>query len=205
MNEFPVHSVSKQHKHHSNRVMLVVGLVAIAALALGVLNNFEFGTPSSFQVESALAMNESKPVRIEIPSIGVDAPIAETGLKEDQTAEVPDEANEVGWYKYSQTPGEIGPSVLIGHLDWTDGPAVFFDIKKLKPGSVIKVTREDGSIAVFNVESIEQYRQNEFPTEEVYGKLKKSGLRLVTCSGSFIGEQYSHNLVVYAALVQTIY
>jgi len=191
-----------QHKRHS-----VLGVVLVVALALGaawfVLSKKD-AEQNNFAVQSVYAMNESKPIKLEVPSIGIDAQVVELGLNPDMTVEIPKRGEEVGWYKHSQTPGEIGPSVLIGHLDWNGGKGVFYDLNKLETGNTFRVTREDGSVAVFVVEDKEEYSQFDFPTDKVYGKLAKPGIRLVTCSGKFLGDadRYSHNLVIYASLIQ---
>lgn len=42
--------------------------------------------------------------------------------------------------------GEIGPSVIIGHVDSAkDGPSVFFELGALKPGQRIDVNRAGGA------------------------------------------------------------
>ncbi len=143
------------------------------------------------------------PMRIQIPKIELDTTfVPPLGLNPDKTVTVPDNYTEVGWYKGGATPGEIGPSVILGHVDSYQGPAVFYHLGKLEKGDEISIEREDGSIAVFVVEELERYDQDEFPTELVYGQIEYAGLRLVTCSGTFnkAEQKYSHNLVVYARL-----
>lgn len=64
--------------------------------------------------------------------------------------------------------------------------------------------RADGSTAVFEVTEFERPSQSEFPTEKVYGDIDHSGLRLITCTGTYDHgtERYSHNLIVYGKLVR---
>jgi sortase (surface protein transpeptidase) len=151
------------------------------------------------------ALPEAQPLRLKIPKINIDTGfVAPLGLEESNEVSVPDSDTEVGWYKYSPTPGEIGPSVILGHVDSYTGPAIFYSLGQVDEGDDIYVDRADGSTAHFKVEKLERYKQSEFPTEMVYGNINYAGLRLITCSGIFSkGQQkYSHNLVVYARLVE---
>ena len=145
----------------------------------------------------------SAPVRLVAKTIDLDTEFeAPLTLNEDKTVSVPDSYEKVGWYMHGATPGEIGPSVILGHVDSYEGPAIFYKIGKLKEGDEIAVTRADGSTAVFVVTESERISQDDFPTEKVYGQIEYAGLRLVTCTGRFdkSAQKYSHNLVVYARL-----
>lgn len=158
----------------------------------------------NLQASSTAAMEQSLPVRLYIPEIYLDASFEEPlGLNSDQTIEVPESYGKVGWYKNGVTPGEVGAAVILGHVDSYTGPAIFFRLKDLEVGDTIEVEREDGTIAVFVVERMEEYDQEAFPTQEVYGSIDHAGLRLVTCTGLFdrSTRSYTHNLVVYATLV----
>jgi len=147
----------------------------------------------------------SAPVRLTIPKIELDVTFERPlGLNEDMTIEVPDSYTKVGWYKNGPTPGEVGPAVVLGHVDSYEGPAVFWPLRQLNEGDMVEIEREDGSVAVFEVTSVVQYSQDDFPTEKVYGATDASELRLITCTGTFDKgvQRYSHNLVVYAKLVE---
>jgi len=54
------------------------------------------------------------------------------------------------------------------------------------------------------VEALERHEQSGFPTEKVYSDLDYSGLRLITCTGTYDKgiERYSHNLIVFARLIE---
>lgn len=148
-------------------------------------------------------MARSVPVRVEVPSIGVDSGLMELGLRSDGTMEVPPEAFPAGWYNGAPTPGELGPAVIAGHIDWVTGPAVFADLSAVGVDDEVVVTRADGTRAVFRVTSVGQYDKDAFPTDLVYGDLDHAGLRLITCGGSWDAEagHYRDNTVVFAELV----
>lgn len=126
------------------------------------------------------------------------------GLTSDGAVAVPpfDHADEVGWYRYSPTPGEVGPSVLIGHIDAPSGPAVFYRLGAIKPGNTVRVTRADGRVAVFTVTRVTRYPKSTFPINEIYGDTKHPTLRLITCGGPYVRSAggYQDNTVVFASL-----
>ncbi len=152
---------------------------------------------------SALHLATSRPTRLIIPKLKVDAPFEILNLNPDKTVGVPKEYTTVGWYSGSKTPGEIGPSVILGHVDSYQGPAVFFYLGRLDKGDRFTIRRADGSDATFEVDLLERYPQSNFPTEKVYGPIGFAGIRLITCSGKYdhVTKRYSNNLVVYGHLV----
>lgn len=149
------------------------------------------------------AMVAAAPVRLQIPSIGVDSELMDLGLQADGTLEVPPSGFPAGWYTGAPTPGELGPAIIAGHVDWGGQPGVFYDLRELSSGDEIEVTRQDGSTARFRVTLVEQFAKDEFPTQTVYGDLDHAGLRLITCGGSFDQQMrsYDDNLVVFAELI----
>jgi hypothetical protein len=141
------------------------------------------------------------PVGIELPTIGVHAPMVPLGLNADRTLEVPSDFGDAGWWTGGARPGERGPAIIAGHVDSHTGPAVFFRIRELRRGDAIIVDRRDGSRARFTVLGSEEYPKAHFPTARVYGRTAGPTLRLVTCSGDFDRDSghYVDNTVVYAA------
>lgn len=144
----------------------------------------------------------ANPASIRIPSIQVEAAIIGLGLNEDGSIEVPENTDETGWWRGGPEPGEIGPAVILGHVDSYVGPAVFARLEELKAGDLIHVDREDATTVVYVVESSERFKKDEFPTETVYGTTEEPTLRLITCGGSFDtnDRSYVENLVVFASL-----
>lgn len=143
------------------------------------------------------------PVHLSIPAIGVEADFeAPLGVDPSGEIETPATYEQVGWYKYGPTPGELGPSVILGHVDSFEGPAVFWSLGQLKSGDEIIIAREDAEDAVFEVTALERVEQTTFPTQKVYGNIDHAGLRLITCTGTYDHGtlRYSHNLIVYAKL-----
>lgn len=144
----------------------------------------------------------SEPVLITIPTIGVRAEIIPVATDPNGALEVPplDEPELAGWYRRGPTPGEAGNAVLVGHVDTVDGPAVFFDLGRLRPGDRIEVTRADDRVARFTVDGVGAYPKERFPTDQVYGGGPEARLRLITCGGRFDPRtgNYPDNIVVFA-------
>lgn len=144
---------------------------------------------------------------IEIPAIGVHSRLQYLGLARDGTLEVPAPGplyDQAAWYKYSPTPGSLGPAIISGHVDSIkDGPSVFFKLGDLRPGDDVMVTRADGVVANFTVDGVRAYPKDRFPTQLVYGNTDHAALRLLTCSGPFdrVSGHYVDNVVVFASLV----
>jgi sortase (surface protein transpeptidase) len=140
------------------------------------------------------------PVRIRIPDIGVDAAVEQVGLNPDDTVAVPTDPSDAGWYRYSVPPGELGPAVVLGHVDADRiGPAVFYSLGRLARGDRIEVTRSDGTVATFVVSTVAEFAKDAFPTGAVYGATNQSALRLITCGDwDAAAHTYRGNIVVFA-------
>lgn len=146
---------------------------------------------------------KSQPVSISIPDIDVETSISAVGNNPDGSMVVPADWHTAGWYEHSPTPGQIGPSIIDGHLDNVSGLAVFWRLRELTPGEFIYITRADGTTVQFRVDGVQNYSQATFPTKTVYGNINYAGLRVITCGGTFnrLTHEYDQNTVVYATLV----
>jgi sortase (surface protein transpeptidase) len=147
-------------------------------------------------------------VSITIPAIGVSSDLLHLGVNSDGTIQVPSlqaRSGQAAWYKYSATPGQIGASVIEGHLDSYQGPAVFFRIGALRPGDSVNVTLADGITAVFRVTGVRQYLKTRFPARTIYGATGYAALRLITCGGAFDYNtgHYLSSTVVFASLTSS--
>jgi sortase (surface protein transpeptidase) len=204
--------------HRPRRRRLLAGLLAILALTLGVSgwarqtrHNSEpvrgpvaaststAGAPSDATHEQA---HDARPTHLRISSIDVSAAITSLGIKPDRTVEVPDNPDEVGWYRLGSLPGQAGSAVILGHVDSTKGPAVFYRLRSLTPGATVEVENSDGSVIRFEVTSIATYDNEDFPARKVYRPGGRPGLALVTCGGRYDAAHggYQANVVVFAAL-----
>jgi len=154
------------------------------------------------------SLPRSVPVAVDIPAIGVTSKLLHLGLNADGTVQVPSlvtSASEAAWYKYSATPGQIGASVIEGHVDSYQGPAVFYRLGALRPGDTIEVTLADGITAIFRVTGVREYAKSNFPAKAIYGITNYAALRLITCGGVFdyATGHYLSSTVVFASLTSS--
>lgn len=140
------------------------------------------------------------PVRLRIPAIGLTARVGPLGLNPDGSLEVPSDFAATGWYRAGPEPGEVGAAVIVGHVDSTTGPAVFYDLETLRRGDRITVIRTDRTRVSFRVQALRRVAKDDFPTTRVYGKTRWPALRLITCDGEFDRStgHYVDNLIVFA-------
>ncbi|MGH4010187.1 MAG: class F sortase [Pseudonocardiaceae bacterium] len=206
-------------QHHPYRTMMLAGIAALLLAGCttepgtqrpGLMATESIAAsptvtvPNASNVPSSAVMPESKPVRLHVPSIGVDTDLIDLRLQQDGTLEVPPDGETAGWYTNAPTPGEIGPAVIAAHVDWNGEPGVFYKLEELSPGDEVSVERQDGTTAIFLVTKVEQYPKHEFPNDAVYGNIDHAGLRLITCGGDFDEQarSYEDNIVAYARLVK---
>ena len=147
------------------------------------------------------AGGSAQPVSLEIRSIGVRTPLVGVTLGSNRELAAPDPGT-AGWWSQGTVPGETGPAVVVGHVDSRTGPAVFFRLRELRPDDLIRVSRTDGKVVTFTVQSVQQYPKRDLPTATVYGPTRTPSLRLVTCGGRFDKRQHSYddNVVVFAGV-----
>ena len=160
--------------------------------------------PSTSATPAGPVMERSEPTQLSIPYIGVTAPFTKLSIGADGRLQAPpeDNPNLAGWYGDGPTPGERGSAIVAGHVDTKTGPAVFFLLTLLKPGQGVDITRADGSVAHFTIDSVETFAKNDFPDQRVYGDAPDAQLRIITCGGTFdhAKQDYKDNVVVFAHL-----
>ncbi|WP_049821283.1 class F sortase [Kineococcus radiotolerans] len=147
------------------------------------------------------AAPEPVPVRLEVPALGVDAPVVPVGVDGAGALAVPDDPRVVGWYRWGPVPGEAGNAVLAGHVDTRDaGPGALFDLQDVADGMLVRVTSSDGSVSEHAVTARRSYPKDELPTGELFARQGPPQLVLVTCGGDFDPRTgtYEDNVVVTA-------
>ncbi|MEU9231411.1 class F sortase [Streptomyces subrutilus] len=146
------------------------------------------------------------PQRVDVPSIGVQAPVIPRGLDADGAIEPPpyDSPGTVGWWSNGVQPGAAGAALMVGHVDTKSKPAVFYGLSSAQPGEKVRVVRADGSVAEFTIEDVRVYERAAFDAHKVYGQRirGRAELRLVTCGGTYdkAAKEYTANVVVSAYL-----
>lgn len=141
------------------------------------------------------------PTSLVIPAIGVDAgPLVSLGLTSTDEHEVPpvEQPEVAGWYEPGPEPGQVGPSIILGHVNGGGRPGVFAQLDQLEPGDAVHVDDR-----TFRVTEVQRADKTAFPAERVYAETEQPELRLITCGGAFdsASGNYLDNVIVYAVLM----
>ncbi|MCE7009272.1 sortase [Kibdelosporangium philippinense] len=104
-----------------------------------------------------------------IPKIAAESTLVESGLDSNKAIVVPpvDQPMQAAWYKYSQVPGDPGPSILLGHVDGNKKPGIFYKLHEMKAGDEIFVKREDGKELRFVATRTQQVPKEQLPEEAI--------------------------------------
>jgi hypothetical protein len=133
------------------------------------------------------------PAKLTIPTVGVDAHVEHVDF-----LAVPKDPKDVAWFQSGAAPGQPGTATFDGHLDWTTGPAVFWNLGKLKPGDQVFVTGADGRRQGWTVDLVESVSVTSTPPEWLYASDGPPRISLITCGGTWLGQVYSNRLLVRA-------
>jgi hypothetical protein len=146
------------------------------------------------------------PVELTVPALSLSVSLSTLGLNPDGTVQVPTDVQQPGWFRLGPTPGQIGSAVILGHVDSSAGPGVFFKLQSLVAGDSVDVGLADGVTAEFKVTSVATYLKADFPDSAVYSSNGTSALQLVTCGGAFDSAtgHYLSNIVVYTSLAALV-
>ena len=138
---------------------------------------------------------------LDVPRLGISRSSL-VGLGVDTAGELvpPASIATAGWFTGSAVPGQVGPTVIAGHVDSYAGPGIFFRLDTLRPGDLVAVGRSDGVTVRYRVTDVLTVPKDAFPTRAVYGPAPGPELRLITCGGDFDHSvrRYLSNVVVSA-------
>ncbi len=143
------------------------------------------------------------PAQLTIPKINVDTSVEFVGETANGQMGVPENHDNVGWYKYGSKPGTQGQAVIAGHVNYRNGPGVFYDLDKLEQGDTVTVTDDTGETRQFTVVNKKRYPYNTTAIDDVFGPTSKQRLNLITCIGEFDQNAGTHSerLVVFTELI----
>jgi LPXTG-site transpeptidase (sortase) family protein len=180
---------------HSSDLETIVGFGAISTATPGATP-----TPSS-----QFPAGSSAPItRIIVDTAKIDAPIVQKGVDDAGVMQAPDNAYDVAWYDFSAHPGFGGNAVFAGHVDYIHvGEAVFWNLKDVEPGDLIKVQLADGTEYDYAVNFKQQFEADGAPVDQIVGPTPNQTVTLITCGGTFNSatHQYDKRLVVRAERV----
>lgn len=139
------------------------------------------------------------PRRILIPEIGAEGFVQQVGVDESGAIDVPDNIHMAGWYNQSSNVGDLGLSIIAGHVRGYTTSGIFEQLTHLDPGQQFEVEMGDRSIKKFEI-----FKAKTVPVEDsllaMYERTEKSQLNLITCAGDFnsTSETYADRHIVYA-------
>lgn len=134
----------------------------------------------------AQAVTLPTPVGIDVPGANISTNVVNIGIDPDGTMQVPPTPQVVGWYSMSARPGQIGNTVMAGHVDWGQNTAVFWGLKDLQPGDPILVHGSDGRTYTYLVQWNRTYDTDSAPLQDLIGgSTDTAEITLITCDGVF--------------------
>lgn len=142
----------------------------------------------------------STPVLVEVPGLGISAPVVPVGRAASGNMAVPDSYDDAGWYRLGPVPGARGNAVVAGHLDDGRGnEAVFAPLRNARVGDRVYVVDSEGNRIPFSVREVRLVRYDDPPLQEIFGATDKYRLNLITCDGTWDSarKMYDERLVVF--------
>ena len=139
--------------------------------------------------------------RLDVPRLRISrSSLTELGVDAAGVLIPPSSIAVAGWFTGGAVPGEVGPTVIAGHVDSSEGPGIFYRLDTLRPGDLVTVGRSDGVAIRYRVTDVVSVPKDAFPTRQVYGPTPGPELRLITCGGEFdhSARRYLSNVVVSA-------
>lgn len=164
----------------------------------------ENSSSNSGQVTADTASTAADPstrestMRIEIPTIGVKAPIEVKSIDANGVMENPGSPDAVAWYDFTARPEDQGNAVFAGHLDYEGvGPAVFWELGSVSHGDEVNVTQVDGRTIRYRITEVRSV-----PADADASNIVASGdvakITIITCAGSFdpSSQEYNQRIIV---------
>lgn len=137
------------------------------------------------------------PLRLVVPTLGVDAPVIGISAT-DGVLVPPGDPQTLGWWSGGAPPGaREGGALITGHTVSTGGGA-FDDLETLEPGAEVSVRTAAGVID-YEVTGVTIYRKASLARDAatVFSQSGPGRLVLITCE-DWTGEIYLSNAVVFA-------
>ncbi len=141
------------------------------------------------------------PARLCIPALALAAPVVPVGATPAGAMAEPPDPGAVGWYAPGPPPGARGNAALAGAVDAQGvGPAIFWELDRLRTGDVLVVVDAAGVARRFVVLENAVYLRDDAPLTKVFGPAADANLALITGAGTWdpaLGV-YDSNRVVFA-------
>jgi LPXTG-site transpeptidase (sortase) family protein len=208
---------------NSNRSLAAIGLLlGIGVFVVAVLT---LPTPHPRNSENTALINsstspaEDKPSKenfawkgstkdpkyIIIPTISAEGFIQKADVDQNKQIAVPDNIHLAAWFVQSSAPGDLGLSIIDGHLNGRQNNGIFMNLNKLKAGDQFKIELGGGAIKKFQVVSLKTVATPE-ASNILFSQEPSitSQLNLITCAGTYDAklQSYDERLIVYSKLIK---
>ena len=178
---------------------LLRGLVAVAIVAglvvLVLADREDRPARSAYR-----SLPASAPVTLEIPALGVEAPVVPIEVSPDAVLDPPADPVQVGWWRRSAEPGaRDGQTVIAGHTVHTGGGSLDA-IRSLRPGRTVDLRTEEGTMR-YRVRSVRVHDRHDLAARAVdlFGQGAGGGRLVIVSCTDWNGSSYDNNVVVIAA------
>jgi hypothetical protein len=150
------------------------------------------------------------PTRLQIPALGVDAPIVSEGIDnapgDRGGLAVPADVRQTGWWDGGPSPGQPGVAVIAGHRSSVlQGVGALWRLPTVEPGTRVGVTEADGYTSRWAVDAVEEVVKSDLPAS-LWARAGPPRLALVTCGGRFdmATGHYVDNVIIWAVPAPSI-
>lgn len=185
-------------------IVLVAGALTVFGLGAFGLAHTPAAKPRTSRAsapnvlaQTPKGLPRSAPTRVSVPAIKLDDSLQRLGLNADHsTVQLPG-PRRVGWYTLGATPGEPGPTIIVGYIASRSGPGALARLHALKAGDWVELRRADGKTVSYVVDQVTPYSAKTFPAAKVYERTAQPTLRIITCGGLLRPHAPLGNTVVY--------
>lgn len=138
------------------------------------------------------------PVRLAIPSLGVDARLHGEHVESDGGLSIPEDPQVIGTWSTGDDP-RWGTLVLAGHVNYRGELGALHELADVKRGAVIELVGDSGERGRWRVVDVDVRHKEDLPTFPVDGARR---LAIVTCGGPVVrtpkGRGYRDNVIAWA-------
>jgi LPXTG-site transpeptidase (sortase) family protein len=140
--------------------------------------------------------------RVQLPALGVEAPIVRVGIDSSQRMVVPTNARDIAWLDQGGIPGRTQNVVLAGHIAYSRAAGSFNRIRDLQPGDDV-ILRIDDKTLRYRVVWNCQFHRDTTLADRIMGYTTVPSVTLISCGGVFDTAARTHTdrITVRAELV----
>jgi predicted small secreted protein len=174
------------------RTRAVVVLAALLALLTAACGSDTGAAQDSLAASQQSTAGVVPGYTLTIPRLNESSSLIGLALNPDKSIQVPplDNPMQAGVYTKGPMPGQVGPAVVLAHINAAGKPGFGAQFHTLAAGDKINVTTPTGPVS-FAVTRTETVPKAEFPTSAVYSDTRGPELRLITCGGTL--DRSAHN------------